>query len=115
MALRTFADRSGCTWNVWNVQPSMAKDSLHEAFQAGWLCFQRASGGERYRLRLADVPPAWEQLGEERLDLLRRVAEAGARENPDTAQLSDADVSDENAAKGRISGPRAAVSDIEGI
>jgi hypothetical protein len=92
----------------------VAKDSIQESFQAGWLCFQRASGGERLRLRLADAPPAWEQLGDERLDLLRRVAEAGAREDPDGTHLSDDDVSNENSAKGRISGPRAAIVDFEG-
>lgn len=111
MALRTFADRSGCTWNVWNVQPSLAQPVIEDSLRGGWLCFQRSDGGERFRLRMTDVPPAWEQLGDERLDLLRRVAESDAREHPDTARISDESVLSENSARGRTSGPRAAVTD----
>lgn len=111
MALRTFADRSGCTWNVWNVQPSMTQPVIEDSLKAGWLCFQRASGGERVRLRMCDVPPTWEELGDDRLDLLRRVAETESRENPDAAGISEESVLSENSARGRTSGPRAAVAD----
>ena len=113
MALRTFADRNGCAWNVWNVRPSLAQPVIDDSLKAGWLCFQRQDGGERFRLRMSDVPPAWEQLGDERLDLLRRVAEADSRDDPDGTRISDERLSDETSAKGRISGPRAAVSDGE--
>jgi hypothetical protein len=74
MALRRFTDRSGCVWNVWSVQRAKLALAVQEPLREGWLCFQRPEGGERYRLPLSDVPPVWEDLPPERLDLLRRVA-----------------------------------------
>jgi len=73
MALRRYSDRSGGDWNVWDVQPPAA-DLVQEPLREGWLCFQRADGGDRYRLPMSEVPLTWEELPAERLDLLRRVA-----------------------------------------
>ena len=73
MALRRYSDRTGRDWNVWNVQPPAA-DLVQEPLREGWLCFQCSDGGDRYRLPMSEVPPAWEELPAERLDLLRRVA-----------------------------------------
>jgi hypothetical protein len=74
MALRNFTDRSGCVWTVWSVQPTVTGKAVQEPLREGWLCFQRAEGGDRYRLPMSEVPATWEELPEERLDLLRRVA-----------------------------------------
>ena len=82
MALRKFTDRSGCVWNVWNVQPTVSELSLEESLRQGWLCFQRLEGGERFRLPLSDAPAAWEELPTERLDLLRRVARLSPTTGP---------------------------------
>jgi hypothetical protein len=73
MALRRYSDRSGRDWNVWNVQPP-GPEHVQESLREGWLCFQCADGGDRYRLPMSEVPHTWEELPAERLDLLRRVA-----------------------------------------
>ena len=73
MALRRYSDRSGRDWNVWSVQPPPS-EHLPEALRQGWLCFRCPEGGDRYRLAMSEVPPTWEELPAERLDLLRRVA-----------------------------------------
>lgn len=111
MALRSFTDRNGCGWNCWNVQAPAADHIIADALRGGWLCFQRQDGGERFRLSIRDVPPAWEQLGDDRLDLLRRVAEAGANDNPDIYTVPEASASSEESARGRMSGPHALVGD----
>ena len=81
MALRQFRDRTGCCWNVWTVEPT-ALGRVDGPLQDGWLCFQRAEGGERLRMARGDVPPAWEELPDERLDLLRRVAVLAPQTGP---------------------------------
>ena len=81
MALRRYSDRSGRDWNVWNVQPP-ASEHVQEPLREGWLCFQRPTGGNRYRLPMSEVPPTWEELPAERLDLLRRVAALGQPSQP---------------------------------
>jgi hypothetical protein len=81
MALRRYSDRSGRDWNVWNVQPP-ASEHVQETLREGWLCFQCPDGGDRYRLPMSDVPPTWEDLPEERLELLRRVAALGPSTEP---------------------------------
>jgi hypothetical protein len=75
MALRGFSDREGKEWRVWSVVPGpSAAVTLDEEFRGGWLCFERAAGGERRRLAMTQAPDGWEALPDERLDLLRRVA-----------------------------------------
>jgi len=81
MALRTYSDRSGCDWNVWSVQPP-ASEHVQETLREGWLCFQRPGGGDRYRLPMSDVPPMWEELPDERLELMRRMAALGPPTGP---------------------------------
>ena len=73
MALRKYSDRSGRDWNVWSVQPP-GPEHVPESLRDGWLCFQCVDGGDRYRLPMSQIPPTWEDLPAERLDLLRRVA-----------------------------------------
>jgi hypothetical protein len=71
MALRTFLAADGTRWSVWRVEPA--------AFGSGprtltaWLAFVDERGKECRRL--FEVPPNWEALPAERLDLLRRIAE----------------------------------------
>jgi hypothetical protein len=70
MALRTFRDGDGQSWRVWLVQSGNA------AALAGtpreWLCFQNDDDSERRRL--IDFPSNWDDLSEQRLDLLRKLA-----------------------------------------
>jgi hypothetical protein len=78
MAVRVFTDRDGEEWTVWKVQPTSSTAGLQERFQHGWLCFERVDGSARARLPLDEAPDAWEQLADERLALLRRVAQVGS-------------------------------------
>jgi len=95
MALRTYSDRSGSDWNVWDVQPP-ASEHVQEPLREGWLCFQRPGGGDRYRLPMSDVPPMWEELPDERLELMRRMAALGPPTRPTRRfQLSDLHPDDE--------------------
>jgi hypothetical protein len=105
MALRKFSDRSGCVWNVWNVQRPSFEPTVQEHLREGWLCFQRADGGDRYRLPLTDVPPVWEELPDERLDLLRRIALLSPATGP-MRQVPSPERQSEDDARGRVSGER---------
>jgi hypothetical protein len=71
MALRSFVASDGREWTVWLVRPASASPLL--ARPGEWLAFQNEEGTERRRL--SEVPARWEELSDERLDLLRRVAE----------------------------------------
>jgi hypothetical protein len=109
MALRVFADEKGRAWQVWAVQASAGARGVREDLRGGWLCFELVTGGERCRLPWPEVPPGWEQLPEERLELLRRRA---TTEQPSRArQLTGehAVIQDEEAARKRTSGPRQAL------
>ena len=77
VALRTFIDRDGQAWQVWKVQPSTDGRALRPDFRVGWLCFERLKGGDRCRLAGSEVPTNWEELPDERLDLLRRICDPG--------------------------------------
>lgn len=78
MALRTFTDRDGLRWNAWHVFPTGlgGGSSYPSRFREGWVCFERVDGGGRCRLPISDMPEDWESLPDERLSLLRKVAEA---------------------------------------
>jgi hypothetical protein len=75
MALRVFADRDGNQWNAWLVQPGPSGNNFQERFRDGWVCFERVGGGGRCRLPIDQVPRDWETLPDDRLELLRRVAD----------------------------------------
>lgn len=66
---------------MWTVEPT-ALGRVDGPLRDGWLCFQRAEGGERLRMPRGDAPPAWEELPDERLDLLRRVAVLAPQTGP---------------------------------
>lgn len=67
MPLRTFLTRDGSTWWVWHVESTTV--STIPGAPREWLAFQDAEGVERRRL--LEIPPNWEDLSDERLDLLR--------------------------------------------
>ena len=69
MATRKFRDRAGVEWHVWSTVPSRAS-VLGPDFGQGWLTFESVSS----RRRLAPIPPNWEQVPDERMELLCRAA-----------------------------------------
>jgi hypothetical protein len=111
MALRIYTDASGNEWRVWPVTPSAGAGTLVASYQGGWLCFERTDGSDRCRLSMTQVPPAWEALPDERLELLRRVAEpvtrrAGPGAKPDPADTSSMETRQRDA---RNSGPKSTI------
>jgi hypothetical protein len=107
MAVRVFTDRAGNQWNVWRVQPTSSTAGLEERFQDGWLCFERVDGASRARLPLDEVPPSWEELPDERMELLCRLAEVAFRPRGITPpEAHRAQVRDEDFARARRSDPR---------
>ena len=71
MAIRTFRASDGTRWTVWLVR-SGSMGSV-PGTPAEWLAFQNDEGTERRRLM--EIPPDWAELPDERMDLLRRIAE----------------------------------------
>lgn len=77
MTLRTFLAADGTRWSVWYVESTTFRGA--SGTPRAWLAFLDEQGTERRRL--LEVPPNWEEIPEERLDLLRRMATpAHARE-----------------------------------
>ena len=114
MAVRVFTDREGQEWSVWRVQPTSSTAGLQERFQNGWLCFERSDGRSRARLPLDDVPASWEQLPDERLELLGRLAEVASRPRgvtPASAHLVQE--SEEDVARTRPTGERRVIAPDE--
>lgn len=91
MALVVFTDSKGERWRVWNIDPGTLKHSsfLGEEFRTGWLCFESEISGERRRL--SDVPPDWETLPPDRLELLCRAAASVTRRVPDEGAVQPDD------------------------
>lgn len=108
MPLRVFTDRDGVEWNVWRVRPTASAGSpLHERYRDGWVCFQRADATERFRMSMDEVPPGWEVLPADRLDLLRRVAAMPRDDRPATDTAEEARHSRvEDFERDSVSGPR---------
>jgi hypothetical protein len=70
MPLRTFISSDGTPWTAWDVRADGA-GALPGA-PTEWLAFQNADESERRRLTAP--PPRWEEMSDDRLDLLRRMA-----------------------------------------
>jgi len=70
MALRTFVASDGKTWTAWLVQSGIVSVP---GTPTEWLAFQNEDATERRRL--LEIPEGWENLPDERLDLVRRMAE----------------------------------------
>ena len=105
MSLRMFTDRHGGRWNAWNVVPGGTSGGYQERYRDGWVCFEKVGGGGRCRLPLKDMPPGWESLPEDRLDLLRRVAEQPSNTGPLAKYSEDDKRLSEDEAISRKSGP----------
>jgi len=73
--MRRFLGRNGESWRVWSVLPHVSRVGVPATLSRGWLCFAPEDGAARFRLPMDDAPPAWESLPDDRLELLRRVAE----------------------------------------
>jgi hypothetical protein len=71
MALRTFVAQDGSRWTVWLVQTSGLSGVTGTPSE--WLAFQNEDDSQRRRL--LEVPAGWDALPDDRLDLLRRIAE----------------------------------------
>jgi hypothetical protein len=71
MSIRTFRARNGSTWLVRRIESSATV--MIPGAQREWLAFEDEAGTERRRL--FNIPPNWEDMSDERLDLLRRYAE----------------------------------------
>jgi len=90
MALRAYSDATGGAWQVWCVVPDAASAStLADAYRDGWLCFERVDGSDRCRLSMSQAPTAWEELPDDRLDMLRRMAEPAMRRSVATTRVTD--------------------------
>lgn len=80
MALRSYTDDDGLEWRVWQVTPMGAGVPMLDAsYRDGWLCFEQTDGSARRRLTMSEVPTGWDALPDDRLDLLRRLAEPTPR------------------------------------
>jgi hypothetical protein len=109
MALRSYTDGDGNEWRVWPVTPSTGASTLGKSYQGGWLCFERIDGSDRRRLSLAQAPPAWEELPDDRLHLLCRSAEPAARRGgPSSDDAADPSAL-EAEQRQRDSGPKSAI------
>lgn len=71
MPIRTFEDSKGVTWRVWSTTPS-ADSPLRRYYPDGWLTFDCGSGTLR---RLSPAPANWHLVGDDRLELMCKVAE----------------------------------------
>jgi hypothetical protein len=90
MTIRSYTDRDGHEWSAWVVIPAPDSIAYQERFRDGWVCFERAGGSARSRIPLSEVPPAWESLPDDRLDLLRRVAEMTSSSRSTAQRSADA-------------------------
>ena len=83
MASRAYTDSSGVEWLVWEVTPGQhtrpsrqGMSALPEELADGWLCFESGVGKRRFY----PVPPEWETLADDKLEILCRAAvPVGAR------------------------------------
>jgi hypothetical protein len=74
MATRGFTDQAGVEWLIWRVTPGQnarapgRPTTLPEELAQGWLCFESVAG----KRRMYPVPPDWETLADDKLELLCR-------------------------------------------
>jgi hypothetical protein len=71
MSLKTFRAPDGTIWTAWRVETGTVP--IVPGTPSMWLAFQNEDCTERRRL--LEVPEDWEQLSDQLLDLLRRMAE----------------------------------------
>ena len=71
MSFRIFRANDGSCWTVWHVRAGSAANVPGMPLE--WLAFQSEDGSERRRL--LEIPPTWSGATDQRLDLLRRMAD----------------------------------------
>jgi hypothetical protein len=114
MALRVYTDGDGNEWRAWPVTPSTGASTLGISYRDGWLCFERVDGTDRRRLAMGQVPPAWDALPDERLEMLCRVAEpAWRRAATSSGDAADARKIETQQRDARKSGPKSAIGGDE--
>lgn len=112
MPLCVYNDREGGEWRVWLVVPaSVSVSTLEHSYRQGWLCFERVNGTDRCRLAMPRVPPAWDALPDDRLDMLRRLAEPATRRAapPEAADFEDTQMMETEQRDSGTSGPKSAI------
>ena len=79
MATRAFTDSAGVEWLIWHVTPGQhtrravrGVTTLPDELTEGWLCFESGAGKRRFY----PVPPDWETLADDKLEILCRAAVA---------------------------------------
>lgn len=76
MSTRVFVDRSGMEWLVWHVTPGQHTGqrihitTLPDELAEGWLAMESPAGKRRFY----PVPPDWEHLPDDKLDVLLQAA-----------------------------------------
>jgi hypothetical protein len=77
MATRAFTDSTGMEWLIWHVTPGQhtrragrGLSTLPEELADGWLAFECSAGKRRFY----PVPPEWETLADDKLEILCRAA-----------------------------------------
>ena len=77
MATRAFTDSAGVEWLIWHVTPGQHTRSagkglstLPDELADGWLAFECSAGKRRFY----PVPPDWETLADDKLEILCRAA-----------------------------------------
>jgi hypothetical protein len=71
MALRTFTDKAGVEWQVWDVRPEARYQGMtNHDLEGGWLVFQ----SEFDKRRLCPIPAEWKGYSAEQLDHLSQAA-----------------------------------------
>jgi hypothetical protein len=77
MATRAYRDSAGVEWLIWHVTPGQhtrragrSVSALPDELADGWLCFESTVGKRRFY----PVPPDWETLADDKLEILCRAA-----------------------------------------
>ena len=93
MATRSFTDPAGVEWLIWHVtpgqhtrRPGRSVSTLPDELVDGWLCFESSAG----KCRFYPVPPDWETLADDKLEILRRAAVPVGVAQPRAGELQDA-------------------------
>ena len=73
MATRAYKDAAGVEWLIWHVTPGQhtrragrSVSALPDELADGWLCFESSAGKRRFY----PVPPDWETLADDKLEIL---------------------------------------------
>ena len=97
MASRNFVDSRGVEWRAWSTVPE-GSTVLSSDYAQGWLTFESADALRR----LVPIPPGWDAVPDERLELFCRLAAEVPRHTGPFARLRrDEPVSADEGAEAR--------------